>query len=64
MVEVINGAKNLKQLNTRKRLTSSPIINKGSGLQSNPVVNKKGGNIKKKKTNCKRIENIRIKKII
>ena len=42
MVEVINGVKNLKQLKVGKRLTSSPIINKGSGLSSNPVVNKKG----------------------
>ena len=49
MVEVINGVKNLKQLNIEKELTSSPIINKGYGLQSTPVVNKKGGNIKKKK---------------
>ena len=39
MVEVINGQKNLEQLNIGKGLTSSPIINKESGLQSNPVVN-------------------------
>ena len=49
MVEVINGVKNLKQLNIGKGLQSTPIINKGSGLQSTPVVNKKGGNIKKKR---------------
>ena len=49
MVEIINGVKNLKQLNIGKGLISSPVINKASGLQSNPVVNKKGGNIKKKK---------------
>ena len=54
MVEVINGVKNLKQLNIGKGLTSSPIINKASGLNSNPVINKKGGNVKKKKTICKR----------
>ena len=28
MVEVINGVKNLKQLNTGKGLQSTPIINK------------------------------------
>ena len=49
MVEVINGVKNLKQLNIGKGLTSIPVINKGSGLQSTPVVNKKGGNVKKRK---------------
>ena len=49
MVEVINGVKNLKQLNIGKGLKSTPIVNKGSGLQSTPIVNKKGGNIKKKK---------------
>ena len=49
MVEVINGVKNLKQLNIGKGLTSSSIINKGSRLNSNPVVSKKGGNVKKKK---------------
>ena len=49
MVEVINGVKNLKQLNIGKGLTSSTIIDKASGLNYNPVVNKKGGNIKKKK---------------
>ena len=49
MVEIINGVKNLKQLNIGKGLTSSPVINKALGLQSNPVVNKKGGNVKKKK---------------
>ena len=48
MVDIINGVKNLKQLNIRKRLTSSPVINKGSGLNSTPIVDKKGGNIKKK----------------
>ena len=47
--EIVNGVKNLRQLNIGKGLKSSPIINKGSGLQSNPVANKKGGNIKKKK---------------
>ena len=61
MVEVINEVKNLKQLYIGKSLTSSPVINKASGLSSNSVVNKKGGNVKKK-TICKRIENIRIKK--
>ena len=30
MVEIINGVKNLKQLNIRKGLQSTPIINKGS----------------------------------
>ena len=49
MVEIINGVKNLKQLNIGRGLVSSPVINKGSGLSSNPVVNKKEGNIKKKK---------------
>ena len=49
MVEIINGVKNLKQLNIGKGLTLSPVINKASGLNSIPVVNKKGGNIKKKK---------------
>ena len=49
MVEVIDGVKNLKQLNIGKGLQSTPIINKGSGLNSTPVVNKKGGNVKKKK---------------
>ena len=47
MVEVINGVKNLKQLNIGKGLTSNPVINKASGLTSSPVVNKKGGNIRK-----------------
>ena len=50
MVEVINGVKNIKQLNIGKGLKSTPIVNKGSGLQSTPVVNKKGRNVKKKKT--------------
>ena len=49
MVEIINGVKNLKQLNIGKGLQSTLIINKGSGLQSTPVVNKKDGNVKKKK---------------
>ena len=49
MVEVINGVKNIKKLNIGKVLTSSPVVNKASGLSSNPVVNKKGGNVKKKK---------------
>ena len=48
MVEVINGVKNLKQLNIGKGLTSRPVINKASGLQSTPVVNKKGGNVEKR----------------
>ena len=43
MVEVINGVKNIKKLNIGKGLKSTPIVNKGSGLQ----VNK--GKIKKKK---------------
>ena len=30
--EVINGVKNLKKINVGKGLTSSPIINKASGL--------------------------------
>ena len=45
MVEIINGVKNIKKLNIGKGLTSSPIINKGSGLQ--PIVNKR--NVKKRK---------------
>ena len=49
MVEIINGVKNLKQLNIGEGLQSTPIVNKGSGLQSTPIVNKKGGNIKKRK---------------
>ena len=49
MVDVINGVKNLKQLNIGKGLKSTPIVNERSGLQSTPIVNKKGGNIKKKK---------------
>ena len=49
MVEVINGVKNIKELNIGKGLQSTPIVNKGSGLSSNPVVNKKGGNVKKRK---------------
>ena len=49
MVEVINGMKNIKNVNIGKGLTSGPVINKASGLTSNLVVNKKGGNIKKKK---------------
>ena len=32
MVEIINGVKNIKKLNIGNGLTSSPIINKGSGL--------------------------------
>ena len=43
MVEVINGVKNIKKLNIGKGLKSTPIVNKGSGLQ--PVVNKR--NVKK-----------------
>ena len=49
MLEVINGVKNLKQLNIGYGLISSPVINKGSGLQSTPVVNKKGGILKRKR---------------
>ena len=49
MIEIINGVKNLKQLNIGKGLQSTPIVNKGSGLQSTPIVNKKGGNVKKRK---------------
>ena len=49
MIEVINGVKNIKQLNIGEGLKLTPIVNKGSGLQSTPVVNKKGGNVKKKK---------------
>ena len=63
MVEIINGVKNIKKLNIGKGLKSTPVVNKASGLKSTPIVNKKGGKIKKK-NNCKRIENIRIKKII
>ena len=37
-MEIINGVKNLKQLNIGKGLTSNPIIDKGFGLNSNPVV--------------------------
>ena len=44
--EVINGVKNIKNVNIGKGLTSSPIINKAAGLQSTPVVNKKGRNTK------------------
>ena len=33
MVEVINGVKNIKKLNIGKGLTSSPVVNKTSGLQ-------------------------------
>ena len=49
MFEIINGVKNIKKLNIRKGLTSSPVINKASGLKSTPIINKKGGNVKKKK---------------
>ena len=49
MVEVINGVKNIKKLNIGKGLTSSPVVNKASGLK--PIVNK--GNVKKKKQNAK-----------
>ena len=48
MVELINGVKNIKNINIGKGLTLNPIVNKGSGLHSNPIVNKKGGNIKKR----------------
>ena len=53
MVEIINGVKNIKNINIGKELTSNPIVNKASGLSSNPIVNKKGGNIKKKKRYAK-----------
>ena len=49
MVEVINGVKNIKQLNIGKGLTSSPVISNASGLKLTPVINKKGGNVKKRK---------------
>ena len=55
MVEVINGVKNIKKLNIGKGLTSSPVINKASGLSSNPV-NKNGGNIKKRKQFAKELK--------
>ena len=61
MVEIINGVKNLKQLNIGKGLTSSPITNEASGLNSTPVVNKKGGNVKKRKQIAKGLK-IRMKK--
>ena len=61
MVEIINGVKNIKNINIGKGLTSNPIVIKGSGLNSTPVVNKKGGKIIKKKTICQRIKNFRIK---
>ena len=49
MVEVINGVKNLKQINIGYGLKSTPIVNKASGLQLTPIINKKGGNDKKRK---------------
>ena len=49
MVEVINGVKNLKQLNIGYGLKSTPIVNKASGLNSTPTINKKGGTVKKRK---------------
>ena len=55
MVEVINGVKNIKKLCIGKGLKSTPITNKGSGLQ--PVIKKE--NIKKKYR--KRLENSTIK---
>ena len=62
MIEIINGVKNIKNINIGKGLTSNPIVHKASGLNSTPVVNKKGGKIiKKKKTICQRIKNFRIK---
>ena len=45
MVEVINGVKNIEELNIGKGLKSTPIVNKAAGLQ--PVVNKK--KVKKRK---------------
>ena len=51
MVEIINGVKNIKNINIGKGLTSNPIVNKSSGLNSTPVVNKKGGRIIKKENN-------------
>ena len=52
MVEVINGVKNLKKLNIGKELTSTPIINKASGLK--PVINKR--KIKKRKQVAKSLK--------
>ena len=49
MVEIINGVKNIKNINIGKGLTSNPIVNKASGLHSNPIVNKKGGKITRKR---------------
>ena len=48
MVEIINGVKNIKNINIGEGLTSNPIVNKASGLNSTPIVNKKGGKIKRK----------------
>ena len=48
MVEIMNGVKNIKNINIGKGLTSNPIVNKASGLNSTLVVNKKGGKIKRK----------------
>ena len=56
MVEVINGVKNIKKINIGKGLKSTPIINKASGLH----INKKEKILKK--TSCKGIKNIRLKK--
>ena len=41
MAEIINGVKNIKNINIGKGLTSNPIVNKASGLNSTHVVNKK-----------------------
>ena len=49
MVEIINGVKNIKNINIGKGLTSNPIVHKASGLFSTPVVNKKGGKIIKER---------------
>ena len=51
MIEIINGVKNIKNINIGKGLTSNPIVNKASGLHSNPIDNKKGGKIIKKENN-------------
>ena len=58
MVEIINGVKNLKQIQVAKGLKSTPIVNKASGLK--PIVNKR--KIKKKMQVCKRVKNSRMKK--
>ena len=49
MVEIINGVKNIKKLNIGKGLTSSPIINKASGLSSILLLIRKVNILKKDK---------------